>query len=662
MANDLNNEQHDRIVEEEEILEEEYEEEEIIEEDDGGSLEDMLQEKLERIAVLERLKQVQDEQLELIQHRLNENEIKHKEEVYWLQLELDNARREKEASEERMAELYTDLQEMVKAQKQDNKATSSSGTLTDPTAAKLLRDLEEKVEKYERTLGIMDNQISMVKTSCDEVVKTLKEEIADLMEDRCRMEIDLLNQLAALDNEKRQNQIDFMQQLKVKTETIQRLRNKDSSSGGARTVDLTDFEELEVEIAQLKLAKKRAEDILQRERTEADETIQNLEEANSKLEQKLEAAADDLAILRSGPNSEDTVKALDKIASEREEIVSTLERVATIWERADASIQSLEDAMDRMRPQDEMEIKGDRERLLSTLESASLVHGQIKVSLLLVELKLRNQLNSLKNDKLAMSWAAPSDQEVTRQMQRVQKEAFAALGQIEGALTQQIRQIEERALEETRSMKEALQQRADTLRSMQTEHKRLEDEIAKIKLSPTNHSNFVNIHQNVSEEEAPSPEKQEAGISRGALTQLEAEVFRIVERIQLKNSTIKALRADLEEFIVREQILKKELKRAMRRKGDEGNVTIKITKKTTSPVLTPTKSPLKQKIVLRQSAGNIVAPSEIVLSPAKSPLKTPVKSIPPIQPSPRELAKSRASLPFIAGANSPSKSSGVASN
>jgi hypothetical protein len=314
-----------------------------------------------------------------------------------------------------------------------------------------VQELQVKLYKYEQTFGILDNQINMVKTSCNQIVKTLKEEIADLMEDQCLMEMDLLNQLSALDNEKRNIQLDFQGQMNVKNETIARLRKQNGDN------DSRDVEELENKLAKLRMAKKEVEDILRQERAEADDHIQYFEETNVKLQRKLEATADDLEVMRSS-------------ADAQEEIVKTLERVANIWERADESIQSLEDNMDQLRPTNHTNLKGDRERLLSTLETASLVHSQVKVSLLLVELKMRNQLTSLKNDKLIMAWAGPSDQEVSKQMQRIQKDGMAALTHVKGTVSKKMRQMEERTLKETKSMKHALEQRTETLLSMQHVH------------------------------------------------------------------------------------------------------------------------------------------------------------------------------------------------
>jgi hypothetical protein len=540
------------IIEEEEEIIEEFDEDE-----DGSIMNDILQEKLERIAVLERADRLQEAQIQQLQTKSNEESVKHKQEVYFLKLELDGARRDWTAAEERMAELFEDLKHV--AVMQEKKQSENTTTTTTTTT-------EE--DGYNYAAEVLENQISMVQTTSGEVVRSLKEEIADLMEDRCRMESDLLNQLAKLDRENRTLDNNCTQRLQSKDETIERLREHHKNHNGDRKSATYngEMDELEEELLRVTDEKKRAEDLLAREREEADDMIQRLEDTNSKLQNKLEALADDLTVLRDTPDAQDTVKALDRIANEREEIVSTLERVATIWERADSSMLTLEDCMDKLRPTDTTPIKGDRERLLSTLETSSLIHGQVKVALLSIEVRLRNQLQSLKNDKLSMTWAAPSDDDVVESMREILEEGLAAVSHVESTISQQIRILEEKAREETRMMKEMIEDRSKTLEGMQVEHNTLANDI--IQLKSSNQDSAGNIFANISTDDLTSPEKpanETIDLSSEVVEQLHVEVHRIVDRIRQKNDIIETLKQALKAHKSREESLKKDLKRAMRR-------------------------------------------------------------------------------------------------
>ena len=510
-----------------------------------SDMEQLLKEKDLKIAALERIKQRQDEEIADLRNELGASDIHHKEELYWLRLELDNLRREKEDVEDRIDTLYRDLKEM---EGDEDMPTEIS---TDP---EYVRSLQAQVSKYVRTLGILEQQTNMVKQSCDEIVKSLKEEIADVMDDKVRMEMDLLNQLASLDSDKRELEMEFEEQVKLRDEKIANLKQGigvvgDGGKAGGNEEDVRN------EIADLKAARKKLEEDLEAERTESDDAIARLEEANADLEQQIESMTSDLEVMRQGAAAE-AVQVLDALTRDRQETLTTLERVALIWEKADDSIQGLEDVMDELRPHDEDDVHGDRERLLSTLETASLVHGQIKVSLLLIELKLRNQLSSLKNDKLRMGSGAIPDQNLTERMQEIQQEALTALDQVEDSVTDQIKGLETLTREETGNVKDTLTERTEELRNMQSQHRKLEAEIKRVRAEEER-------RRNREDEEGSS--SNGTSVSRAVLERLQSEVLTVVERVKEKNELIGRLQTSIDEHKVREAALKKELKRMMKR-------------------------------------------------------------------------------------------------
>lgn len=535
--------------------------------DDGGmSVEDQLREKDAKIAALESQKDMQEEQVLLLREEIGSLDIKHKEEIYWMRLEVDNLRREKEALEDRVQQVYRDLRE--------DDTTEDPMEAPDGYDSAYVMGLQAQVGKYIRTLGILDHQIVMVKSSCDEVVKSLKEEIGDVMEEKCRMEMDLLNQLAVLDSEKRDLEIAFDQQMKFKNEQVAELkkntvaREQASESGESREMR---EEELLNEIGELKEARKLLEDELEAERADADDAIARLEDANADLEQTIEAMNSDLEVMREGAATAEAVEVLDALARDRQETLTSLERVAMIWEKADDSIQALEDIMDEVRPNNDTNVKGDRERLLSTLETASLVHGQVKVSLLLVELKLRNQLNSLKNDKL---WMGPGglvpEANISEQAREIQQEALAALDLVEESLTDQIKQLEKDKGADARKMQEELQETTDELKELQAQHLVLETEIAKLRQREKEKEEEEKKRSAEEQNAVEKPlenghKKEETTVSKEVLEKLQAEVLTVVERVKEKNDTIGKLKTLIEEHKVREAALKKELRRIMRR-------------------------------------------------------------------------------------------------
>jgi len=310
------------------------------------------------------------------------------------------------------------------------------------------------------------------------------------------------------------------------------------------------------------------EDELEAERADADDAIARLEDANADLEQTVETMNSDLEVMREGAATAEAVEVLDALARDRQETLTNLERVALIWEKADDSIQGLEDIMDEVRPSDDTSVKGDRERLLSTLETASLVHGQIKVSLLLVELKLRNQLNSLRNDRLRMGPGGLSpDTNIGERTQEIQQEALAALDLVEESLTDQIKQLEKNKGADARKVQEELQESTEELKDLQAQHSILESEISKLRLKEKEREvEEEEKKQNAGEKPLENGHKPEVtAVSKAALEKLQTEVLTVVDRVKEKNDTIGRLKTLIEEHKVREAALKKELRRIMRR-------------------------------------------------------------------------------------------------
>eukprot|EP00934_Nitzschia_sp_Nitz4_P002264 Nitzschia sp. Nitz4//scaffold14_size191712//101308//103167//NITZ4_001726-RA/size191712-processed-gene-0.314-mRNA-1//-1//CDS//3329536936//2264//frame0 len=588
----------------------------------------------ERIAFLEKSNASQQEQITRLIHELNESKTKHKEGVYWLQLQLDQARRDTDATEEQMAELMGDLRQMTMMPES-------------PVSAEVLKDAA--IQQYEQVVEALEHQVSMVKTTAGEVVKTLKEEIADLMEDRATMELGLLNQIAALDSERGVREEEMASELQAKDTMIQRLRSTILTNPGVSSDTMDEYEE---EIGRLMDQKKHTEERMHKLREESEETVQRLEHRNAILKEQLDEAHENLEMAESAQPTGDL---LEQVAMERQYINDSLEIVAGIWDKADLAVHSLQDSMDKLRPDDDIQVKGERERLLSTLETAALVQGQIKVSLLLVELKLRNQLNSLKHDHASMGSAAPSQENIVEKMESIEAGISKVLHQVEHTLTKQIAEMEASALEETKRMKEAIQQRSSALESMQKEHRLLEEEVNEIKRTTYETTTSTTTTTNV-----VGHVKLPDGIPQSVLDALHLEVMRVLERVKEKNALITALQLDVENHKQTEEKLKTELKRFVRktvkspeqRQKDRVVMSPKASPKhapTVSPI-SPRRSPPSNKSPGVQSPVVIMAGATRTPSPGHTPASsgptlTPTKpsKLSPLKPSPREISKGRTS-------------------
>jgi hypothetical protein len=535
-----------------------------------------------------------------LQKELNTSVVKHNEELYWLKLELDTTRREKEAVEDRMAELYRDMQEI-----QDGggptAAAAAEKAHTTPLLSSSLRNgkneqngnssLPEQdsvlvAQKHERVIKILHHQIGLLKQSSNQVVQSLKDEIKDLVDDKSRSEMELMNQLTDLEQEK--------DDLLVRCEALDDgggRSNNTATSGAATTGNgaanqAAVVRTLRLEIQALKDEKAALNQELFGERSKSRATIAQLRMAKTTLSQQVEKLQGDLLVLRS---SAETVQSLEQMREDRDESLQMLERVALLWDKADEAIQSLETLMQELKPSsatqsrrsgeeeggaspsrvpvdgEEEEEDGDRERALSTLESASLVHGQVKVSLMLIELKLRNNLACLKNDAAQLGSIVPADPVVSEHIAHARDEAMESIAQIEAVLNHQIDQLEDKSVAETKEVKETLEEKISEMRGMQARQVKLEQEIAKMSIEELGELARAGNTTNNASENNPAVELY---ISKKILERLQNEVLQVVERVREKNEIIGRMEATIDEHRVREKTLIEELRRLMKERSE----------------------------------------------------------------------------------------------
>jgi hypothetical protein len=538
---------------------------------------------------------------EKLQNELNEATVKHAEAVYWLQLELDTTRRAKEASEDRMAELYRDVQELQDVQPQKK----SRPVIPD---AEYVEQQNKQIEKYERMLQIMNNQIALVRSSSDTLVKSLKDKISDMMDDKVRTELNLMNKLSALDQEKRQ-----LEQKLVASERADASRTKNETSppsspnrGDKRTKNETSppsspnrgntvrppqpprrhesIDENDDETTNLlheDLNRLRAEnEMLKQQMVVAPgndeqvdalkETIQHLSVQNKRLESELASErnkARERLVQWTGEkvSLEDEVEALRRreinVSEERVQwiqeaqvaAIASLDRVALLWDRADESIQSLEGAMVEI--QSSHNHHQDAERLLSVQQTATLVHGQIKVSLMLIELKLRNSLACLENDQSSSVHGQMVDTEsnnLRKEFENIQTKAMDAIADVDALVEEQIERLRSQSIEESSTLHEMHESKFVDLRQLLNRQEQLEGELTRIQNAGDRAgSNTIDMY-----------------VSQEALETLQNEVLQVVERVKEKNETIGRLTAEIEEHKVRERTLMEELKRHMNDQAD----------------------------------------------------------------------------------------------
>ncbi|CAB9520985.1 expressed unknown protein [Seminavis robusta] len=584
----------------------------------------------ETVSILERTNSAQQDQIKGLQRELNELRVQRGEEVYWLRLELDSSRRDKEAVEDRMSELYREMQELLEAPIDKNEgAEANNGTVKEVcTEPDYVSALQDRLTAYERSVEILNRQIEMIKTSSDVVVASMKQEVTDLMEEKTIMERDMLNQLSSLDNDKRKVEVELAASRAAKHSTvngtaqIMPTQSTDVDTGvealdediensnklpeafnvtpakgvheesfrSTATTQVSSFvvdgshhpasfffkEHDEDSKVQLLLEKSREE--VERWKEEAETSTMD----NIKLKGKLDEVTKELMFTRSSAN---VALALDRIETDRAETLAQLDRITVLWDRADSTIQVMEGLLSEFQPksgqpEDNPTLQNDRDRLLSTLETATLVHGQIKMSLMLIELSLRNHLTCIQNDNLHM----PRSEQIVSRLEDVRSETLSAIAAAEDKWTGAVEAVEKQILSENQSINDSLKVQLGELQKAQERHRSVQVELEELKNQPpplqTEASSEANSTQAVTptavatgtdfvaadDHQPPNSQNgqvQSNGliVSPGTMARLQKEILTVVALVQEKNEAIRLLMTTIDKHRLREEVLKKELKR-----------------------------------------------------------------------------------------------------
>jgi hypothetical protein len=536
--------------------------------------ENILQIYRERQRLLVEANTEKDIRLERLEKEFNDHTIQHNEGIQWLRLQLDTSRLEKNAADDRIAELQKELRRLSSDQPPrnislDNPTISDSAGNGDEKDNLIIR-LQSRVEKYKSNFEVMETQMAIVKSSSGEVIKTLKEEIADLMEGRTRVELDLLNQLSELDNENRRRQLEYALQLHNKDETIETLRNLEDcsiSTKGQQVSSLSTMiyngsssSEDTCEIWPSDQANDLPTDESQGGK-EVSSLILRLGKEKAELQQNLDKANKELEDLRQGSNVMDNLKLVQRVSEERRDIDTSLDRVKTVFGSTDAAVSNLKGLIEKLNTYDDSGAEREKERMLSILESASLLHEEVKLSILLTELKLRNEFECLKNNQMMNGGGHESTahkQELINEMKEIQNNALIELGKAGAEFSRQFKDLERRTILEKTKLDDLLQ------KSTQKRGRKHASKSHKTSQTSVMYELALAFQADRASRDSSAATDDSLMINRDVLHLLEKELLELRERMLAKNQKIISLKEGLERHKIRESDLRKELRASMK--------------------------------------------------------------------------------------------------
>mmetsp|Transcript_23468 Transcript_23468/g.28685 ORF Transcript_23468/g.28685 Transcript_23468/m.28685 type:complete len:518 (+) Transcript_23468:672-2225(+) len=496
----------------------------------------------------------------------------------------------------------------------------------------------------------------LVKRRCDKIIKSLKLDMSEALEDRCQIEMDLLNQLSKLDNEKQIMEDEFRVKLQEREEETSRLtkeverltslQNADANSQDAQDTDrntapvpddneqtpsrlcretleqgLNEIEalpspsslraekQLQKELmGQLKCVTKQKDEMEEELRTELKErreTIDKLVQANVQAQKDITALKQEKDDLRNTIALEYD-EMMQMIIKDRQNASSSLERVAAIQEKQANTLDALDALYSKVHTSPQKENNDTAtttptDTVVTTsiagiLEKAALLHEEVKVSLHLIELKLNNQLEKLKNNQLFLSLANVTQEErydaimIISNTREIQEEAIASMRLIEKNATTSFKSFEEVYEAQLAQLMTELEHKNETSKAMEKTISDLEQSLtsshqqqqfylnnaqkqvnenadAKDITNPQEDASNSNLNTS-SSLSSPSPLRQQPQppyATNAMMRKLQVEVFTVVERIKEKNEAIGKLTTVVEEHKVREATLKRELKRMKKR-------------------------------------------------------------------------------------------------
>ena len=157
--------------------------------------------------------------------------------------------------------------------------------------------LQAQLCRAMHSLGVMESQLALVKENCSSLIKFMREDLSLMVDDRTRREIELMNQLAKVDNEKRVMANEMEEKIQEKEDLLDQVREEYEELG-------LEYDENEVKRALevkylLEQMEKVKEDKIRLEKellaalVEREEQINTLKQETQELGDQLEVLEDE---------------------------------------------------------------------------------------------------------------------------------------------------------------------------------------------------------------------------------------------------------------------------------------------------------------------------------------------------------------------------------
>ena len=219
------------------IVEDEPEEDPV-----RAELEGQVRQRDASISALEKARLEKQQELAALEDELEKERLQQMKEALIHKIESERIKRQTAHAEDRLKSLEADMQDKAAIHEYANliKGVAPKGGVDSQYVMKLQAQLQKAVKKMETT----NEQMKDLEENSRQVVDSLTQEISELVEGRCRTELELRKQMEVLQEQKRDMQMQYEERIRENLKTLQQLRAK---AAAQTTVDELDEELVETE-------------------------------------------------------------------------------------------------------------------------------------------------------------------------------------------------------------------------------------------------------------------------------------------------------------------------------------------------------------------------------------------------------------------------------
>lgn len=187
-------------------------------------LEDAVRERDETINQMEKSQVKKHRAIESVQAEIDEERVAQMQESIMHRIEYERLKRQTEGLERRLATLQRDMSDKDSVLEYANliKSVAPKSGVDSTYVMKLQSQLAKAMKKMDGTSA----QMVLVESSCEEVVNSLKSEIVEIVEDRCRTELELRKQVEVLSAQKADLVDEYEEKIARTQRAIDRLEAK----------------------------------------------------------------------------------------------------------------------------------------------------------------------------------------------------------------------------------------------------------------------------------------------------------------------------------------------------------------------------------------------------------------------------------------------------